>query len=341
MDLIKKDYKEFTQKSWDQILQNIAPRAYTHEYDLVGFYCSFDAVQNLSFMLFNEGEACAIIVLGIYKNNLTFSATPCPIPLISSKYNESTKRKIANEIIKYVVEIASKFSAQDCFFNAHPCAYVSRDVVTSKDTFLFQNFFSEVRIVNRLMFNFSLINDNTETISLASKYHKRNINRSIKKGIKLKVFDASSDKDETKNTFNLMIKAHVNSAGCHTRNIETWEWMLKRIYHNESNLFVAFTENDVPISFLYVGHSFMLKSAWGWTQVNIDEYEKYWMPRHFLEYSAIDFYRKNSFVFYDLGIYSVDSDDRKLSNISSFKQKFGSESYVQINLSKLAKNNIL
>ena len=98
-----------------------------------------------------------------------------------------------------------------------------------------------------------------------------------------------------------------------------------------ANLFVA-KYNLKNISFLFCGKHDIF--AFGWSQVNDDAFEKEFMPRHYLEWSAILFYKKIGLRFYNLGERFYNNSDGEITNkqlnISYFKEKYGSAVYPKI-----------
>ena len=74
--------------------------------------------------------------------------------------------------------------------------------------------------------------------------------------------------------------------------------MLEQIFKDKADLFSLSINKGTDISFLYCGKINGL--LWGWTQVNDDDFEREYMPRHTLEWKVILHYKKiNSF--YELG----------------------------------------
>ena len=103
--------------------------------------------------------------------------------------------------------------------------------------------------------------------------------------------------------------------------------MLKKIYDNEADLFYLSLDNK-NISYLYCSR--LLDFAWGWSQVNLKEYENI-SPRHSLEWNAMKYYKNNKFYFYEIGerFYPQEKfkPTEKEISISEFKEKYGSDKY--------------
>jgi hypothetical protein len=93
----------------------------------------------------------------------------------------------------------------------------------------------------------------------------------------------------------------------------------------DASLFIAFIENT-PISYLFCGEFELM--AFGWSQVNDDAYELEYSPRHLLEWSAMMFYKKINFKYYEVGerYYGAQlfhTPSEKEISISVFKERFG------------------
>ena len=86
------------------------------------------------------------------------------------------------------------------------------------------------------------------------------------------------------------------------------------------------------ISFLFCGIQNNFSA--GWSQVNLEQYEKEYMPRHILEWQAILMLKKFGVKFYEIGerFYKTQSynPSEKEISISDFKEKFGGIFYPKI-----------
>jgi hypothetical protein len=104
--------------------------------------------------------------------------------------------------------------------------------------------------------------------------------------------------------------------------------MKEQLLNNEAILFVSYL-NNIEISYLFCG--IYEGFAWGWSQVNVDVYEKKYAPRHLLEWEAIKYFKKKKFKLYDLGERYNFSDNfsptLKQITISDFKEKYGALMY--------------
>ena len=70
------------------------------------------------------------------------------------------------------------------------------------------------------------------------------------------------------------------------------------------------------------------KIAIGWSQVNTEEYQKEFSPRHFLEWETIIYYQKRGFNFYILGERNFGNQifhnpTEKEQSIGQVKERYG------------------
>jgi len=165
-----------------------------------------------------------------------------------------------------------------------------------------------------------------------NKYHRRIIKRTNKKEIEIKVFNSLTNKGLLEQIISDFQKAHYLSAGRATRPQETWDAMLYSVNNGYASIFVSY-HKDIPISYLFCGE--FAKMSFGWSQVNVEEYEEDFSPRHLLEWFAILHYKKNGFKYYEVGeryfgpqLFHIPSE--KEMSISIFKERYGGALYPKI-----------
>jgi hypothetical protein len=157
------------------------------------------------------------------------------------------------------------------------------------------------------------------------KYQRRHISRGKKQNIRIEVFNAIENKDRLKEYFERFQKAHFACAGRLTRPQATWDSMYQAALNACASLFCAFL-GDTPISYLFCGE--LVPMAFGWSQVNIGEFEKDYSPRHILEWEAMLYYKKQGYKYYEVGeryfcpqpLYVPST---KEITISEFKERYG------------------
>lgn len=157
------------------------------------------------------------------------------------------------------------------------------------------------------------------------KYQRRHIKKGKQSGIEVKVYNSECNERFLRDYFRKFQEAHFIAAGVATRPQATWDDMCSFAHTGGASLFIAFIE-DTPISYLYCGE--FNSMAFGWTQVNVKEYEKQYSPRHLLEWEAVLYYKMHGFRFYEVGErYSVPQlfyiPTEKEISISDFKERYG------------------
>jgi hypothetical protein len=163
-----------------------------------------------------------------------------------------------------------------------------------------------------------------------TREQRKHLYQSQRAGLTVREFRGESPElDQVHGLYRL---AHVESAGRLTRPGRSFDYMAEAAKNGQASLFAAFI-NDIPISFLYCGE--YGKFAFGWSQVNVGEYEKEFSPRHFLEWSAILTYKQRGFAYYELGarwygpqIYKIPSP--KELSIAAFKERFGGQLWLDM-----------
>ena len=255
-----------------------------------------------------------------FGNDLIFS------PVFSPKIKPSLRKKTYNYLFEGIKK-KFKLKRLQINFQVSPVYFENNKVkICSKNQFEFLSYSKSFIVHNTLILNLSEKED--QLFSNMSKYHRKNINRTSKiKNLKFNILNYKKTKSKVKEKFNEFQKFHKISAGRVTRPQKTWEIMLKKIYDNEADLFYLSLDNK-NISYLYCSRLFDF--AWGWSQVNLKEYENI-SPRHSLEWNAMKYYKNNKFHFYEIGERFYPQDKFKPTakeiSISEFKEKYGSDKY--------------
>ena len=146
------------------------------------------------------------------------------------------------------------------------------------------SFSDKASVYNNLVIDLSRSVQNLE--NNLSKYHKKNIKFSRNK-LTIDIIDHKIDNKKLDYYFNEFVNCTLNLLE-ENKILESWD-IMKNCIKKNANLFVA-KYNLKNISFLFCGKHDIF--AFGWSQVNDDAFEKEFMPRHYLEWSAILFYKK-------------------------------------------------
>ncbi len=313
-------------KEWNNSIKKMDGHTHLYSPNLIAYYCAFNKIENCSFLVEHDNTFVAAVILAINRSKkflfYGYDFGYCPSPIFLKKLKPSQKKKFLKLIINYIQSLNKKF--KDINFFNHPIITSGLNPeISSKNQFELLQFSKKNLVINTFIIDLSLTTN--ELINNLSKYHKRNILRSSK-NLKFNIYNKNNFK-QLKKKFKEFKFLHFKSAGKKTRPDQTWDMMLNNISLNLGILFSCST-NDLEISYLYCG--LFNKFAWGWSQVNNRDYEKKFMPRHFLEWKAILYLKKKGFKYYELGEnYKIANEkfSKKEISISEFKEKYGSEMY--------------
>ncbi len=330
-----KTFKNFEKKEWNKLVSTMIGNQQHFTWNRIRYFETLPNIINLSFAVF-EGKAClALVALGLSKINnkniFSFNKDFCPEPIVNYKLTIYEKKKLKNNLRTIIENIAKEKNVKSYNLRTHPVIFEKNTVkISSQDQFYqikwAKNFFVHNTIILNLAMKESEIWDNF------SKSHKKNIKRISSKGLKFNVINSKASKSEISYQFQSFKKAHYLNWNKQTRPNENWESMKNSLIDGEAILFTI-TSNQKDISFLFCGvHK---KFCFGWSQANFKEYEKEYMPRHFLEWSVIKYLKKNRFSLYEIGerYYEYDnfSAPEKFFSISDFKEKFGGNFFPKVN----------
>lgn len=318
---------------WDRWVEGLSGTSYFHSSWWLDHLMQFPDIKgHLSFVLLDsEGQVLALCPLAVsFLENeklttLSFGYSPCGAPVIADLVRRDRK-KVQDAVMRQVSVAAVANKAQRVSFVWHPVntffmsSPVQRLQTPAFDLMRYRMLYE---VENSVVIDLSKPEEDlAEDIS---KYHYRHIKRGVKKGLSVKVFNREHELEKVDKVFELFEQAHIASAGRMTRPQATWDSMLQILQQGNASLFVAYFEGT-PVSFLFCGE--FSGMAFGWSQVNLDEYEKTLSPRHLLEWEAIMHYKKNNFKFYEVGeryfgpqTYHVPT--AKELSISIFKERYG------------------
>lgn len=328
-------FKDIDKITWDNYVSQIKGVNYYHSWHWLNCISKFSQVKkNESLVLFDEDNKligiCPFAISFLEENNIytiSFGYFPCPMPVIA-EMNSSSRRKILDDIFSIYKSNIKKYNIKKIIMAWHPLN--SFILGTENSSLSHQYSFELLRYGMHYHVNNTLVIDlnlgEKDLISNLSKYHYRHIKRGVKKGIKVEVYNNKNNTEFLRDRFNRFQKAHFIAAGRMTRPQETWDAMYESLSDGKASLFLALVE-DTPISYLYCGE--FLSMAFGYSQVNIKEYEKKYSPRHILEWEAILYYKKKrKFKYYEIGeryfgpqFFHLPTD--KEISISILKERYG------------------
>ena len=330
----KENYHEVGARNWDKVVTSISGSTYLNSSYIIDYFCAFSCdITNNSFVVYNDKRVAVsvcTIFLGKNSNSVnSYSTLPYSAISITDSINPGDRRKLLKFIFNEIDFILSANKNKLIDFVSHPInvGSILNIFVSSENMFEFQSKCSILQVHNTLISN--LTYDENTLIQNMNKYRRRMINQSIKKGLMIKAY---CNNDNVYKHISDMRVAHYKSSGSITRSDKTWKVMANNARHGFGTVFVAYSDNGIPVSYLYCGEFYNM--AWGWSQVNIKEYEKEWSPRALLEWEAMRYYKEKDYKFYEIGerFYknSMYNPTEKEVSISEFKERYGVYMYPKI-----------
>ena len=324
-------YKDIEKNNWDKYVLLVNESTYHHSWSWISYISLFDTIEhNISFIVFDESEnPIAICPLCISNNKefnyreFSFGGNHCATPALNET-NPSKRRKLLDYIMSEIHKHALEFEVKKIKMVSDPLPiYIFKGLSNFQNQFELIKYNFQYHVENYILIN--LAEEEDVLYNKVSKYQRKHIRQSEKKGLTIKCVNSILDKIEITHFFSKFKEAHYISAGKLTRPIETWDKMLEMLFTNDAVLFVAMYNNE-PISFLYCGT--FSNIAFGWSQVNIDHFEKLFSPRQLLEWSAIKYFKENEFKFYEIGERyfknnNLNNKTDKEVSISVMKERFG------------------
>ena len=331
-------YKDIQKSDWDAYVKQMPDAGHQHSWSVINYFSKFSNVkENLSFAYLDEDKSVlAICPLAVSYNQtgmyfeMSFGGNPCAVPLIADT-RPSVRRKILDELFNQILSFSQQFDVIKISMIWDPLVkHFCSDHSFHRNNFELLRYQMHYYVENVIV----VCLDVPEEILVTNMYgdRKRNIKKTEKKGVTIEVFNASNNYTEAKKYFDLFQAAHFKSAGRMTRPQETWDAMFDCLSAGDASLFIVFV-GEIPISYLYCGE--FESMAFSWSQVNDDEYESEYSPRHLLEWKAMMFYKKHNFKHYEIGEryfgtqFLYTATEKEIS-ISAFKEKFGGRMFPKI-----------
>jgi len=343
-------YKDTNCSEWNQYISKIGESTYLNDWRFISYLEHFhDVIDNFSFIALTPDKfPLCVCTLGLTffselkTYEMSFSGSPCSIPAFS-ELKPSMRRKLSDQIYKIIFDYAvqkkvklirfekNPLNISSCRFNSVLCEYMFEPL----------RYNLTCGVSNTLIINLNEKQDILE--KNLSKYHHKHIRRSKKKGLSVKIYNDKNNKESLKEKVDEFRYAHIKAAGRETRSIDTWTIMYEAAKNGKATLFLTYLEN-IPISYLFCGE--YDKMAFGWSQVNVEQYQKQYSPRHLLEWESILYYKRNGFSFYELGIRFFGPNllytpSVKEINISVFKERYGGILYPKTNWLAFMDNDYL
>ena len=303
----------------DEYLNEIGYWKIQNNPEFIKYYESIGKIENLSFFVMESGKPVSFVHLAFSKisNSLSFGNAPCHVPIFSDKLTQYQKKKLSKNVYKKIFEIFKKKKADFVDFFYHPISQnKNKSLIDYQDAMRLLNYFD----VNTVSINTNIVDLKNKKNSYGLKQLRKSLRnelRNIKyKNLFLKKLNIieSSIKD-INSEFKKFKEMHFLSAGKLTRNEKSWHQMNQLLINGSASLFMLYEKNlSNPLSSLYCFQK--NKFAIGASQVNTKDnyYVKNYNLRHYLEFSAINYYKKNKFDFYEIGqTYFFDKNFKKFT----------------------------
>jgi hypothetical protein len=334
MKFSRKDYSEVGTEEWDKLVVDMEGSVHFNCSYIMEYFCALSPnILNCSFIVYNDRKSvvsvCSLFVIKDGSNNEDSKMLPYSVISIKNDIKPGIRRSLIKFIFSEVDYTLDLNNFEYINFVTHPLkkACIDDKVISSENIFELQSKCSIVLIHNTLISN--LTTDIDTLFQDMNKYRRRHIKKSINKNLVVKHYNNSNIVDKHINSMKL---EHHIASGHQTRPDSTWQIMLANAKSGHGTIFVAYTDDGTPISYLYCGE--FSDISWGWSQVNVHKYEKEWSPRALLEWEAMKYYKKKRFRFYEIGERFYENAMYKPTNkeisISEFKERYGTSMYPKI-----------
>ncbi|MBF0362583.1 MAG: hypothetical protein HQK49_16305 [Oligoflexia bacterium] len=341
------EFKNISHEEWDMYVKKIPESFYMHTSWWIDYINAINGKDHCkSFILVENNEPLVICPLAIckVKNHIgeyveaTFNGAANPYPAITQLPSTQRRRTVC-KIFSVINEVLEPCGVKKIYFFKHP---LNLNVLNGNH--------EVVNIAEAISFNYipylknsiilDLKKDEDYLLCEMTKSHRKLILKAKKQGLRFSEYRGNGeDIDIIFNNFRL---AHFKSSGRQTRPIESWNAMREILRSNKATLFTVSLENT-EISYLYCGE--FDKFSYGWSQVNIDKYEREYSPRHFLEWKAAMSYKRRGFHYYEVGIkydtpqFNYVPTEKEIT-ISQFKERYGGSLYCHYYFEKFLDKNL-
>lgn len=339
MDIIK--FCNIENSEWDRHIHKLTDSTYMHSSWWINYLNAVNGIENDKSFIILEGDnplgACTLTVPESNVNGTDYQAAnfidisnPCPA---IAELPATQRRRLLRKVFNIIYEILMPYKIKKIEFYKHP---VNINFLKGAFDGSYQ---AEVIALGYIGYvKNTIIVDLTkgeeELLSEVTAYQRKHIRKSAKQGLLIKELRGSSR--FIGKAFNDYQSAHFKSAGRLTRPQASWDIMKELLKKEKATLFIA-TIDGHEISYLYCGE--FGDFSFGWSQVNLNEHEKIYSPRHLLEWEAMMTYKRRGFRYYEVGIqYGLPQiqyfPTYKDITISQFKERYGGKLYCYLYFEK-------
>lgn len=337
------EFKDTSASEWDMLVNKIPESTYLHTSWYINYLNAInEKAEPKSFIILDGNNPIAVCPVSVSKANnfgkeymeATFKGFPSVYPAII-QLPATQRRRAAREVFNLIYERLKPSAVRRIELYRHPMNLgLLAGGIEPANTAEGLSFGYLCYIKNTIIIN--LKKDEGQLASEMSQYQRKHVKRAKERGMLIKEY--RGDNPDIDKAFSDYQSAHFNSAGRLTRPLESWEIMKALLKRNNAALFVASTPDGIDISYLYCGE--FDKFSFGWSQVNVDAYERQYSPRHLLEWEAMMAYKRRGFSYYEVGI-KYDSPQlnyiptEKEITISQFKERYGGAIYCCLYFEKI------
>jgi len=343
------NFKDISNEEWDGYVERIPESTYKHTSWWINYTNAIYGEEGCkAFVCFQDREPIAICPVFISKvvfggheymeatSNGLPSVYPAMAPLPATQ-----RRRLSRKVFSFLEEQLKTYGVKRIGFYKHPAnaAFINGEDDNGNNTEAASlGYFPYVQ--NTILVDLQKSED--QLLSETAHHRRKYIKKSLQQGLRIREYN-NTDGGELDAAFKAFQAAHFKSAGKLTRPIESWDLMKDLIKKGKASLFIASSETGVDLSYLYCGE--FNKFSFGWTQVNLDEFEKEYQPRHLLEWAAMMAYKKRGFKYYELGIkhelpqFNHIPSEKEIS-IAQFKERYGGKLYSFLFFEKILDKDI-
>lgn len=337
MNLVTRHYDQHTREEWQDAVNGIDGSTYLHSWDMLRYRMLFSDAKHFSFIVYDDKQPVAVVGLATYpqarSSGMEFSLPgSCCFPGFTHM-SQSSFRKVSQFTFARIDEIAATEKVVSASFD-HPAVtagHARQGFIDSQNLFHAQSYGYIPAVFNCAVWN--LTQEEQDLFADISKYQRRHIKQSEKKGLRVSAFTVPTSTPFTiRGMVEKMRLMHLLVSGRKTRPDSTWHAMADSCVAGDAALFVAYFE-DIPVSYLFCGQHGA--TAFGWSQVNSPEHERALSPRHLLEWKAALHYKNAGFAFYIIGdvpfapTFSGTPNEKEIT-IGQFKERYGARLYPRI-----------
>lgn len=322
MEIIK--YIDMDRKIWDEYIDSIESSTFNHSSYRIEFDMELSTLiqYNESFILKNQREILGAMSLYVEeiesgKFQLSLSNSYLFAPCINGIYTYKHQEKYLKVIMNHVDEIAHKYNCSKSMIRIDPLSNEDAQNKLFNYNFLLKYGYKETSLLSQII---DLKADKKELWSDIRKGHKYEINR----GSKLYEFEIYTDKEITKEIFDIYKDIYFADAKKVTRSLEMSHHYLNWIKNQKAILGLSRIKDtylSAVLVYIYKDKAYYLSAAQDHNKSEDN------LSSHGLQWFVINYLKDMGVEYYELGWQYYENDLKEVSekekNISLYKRGFG------------------